>query len=384
MKASQQSGGPVLAINSDVAMMNEHVRMSFDPAEQQALLAYAADMLPTDERTVTRSVELPSGRTAHVKCASVGSAAGRAGAVFRVRLVQDAPLAAAGATLLRGARSQATLPGVVGSGAVWMRCVQQVNSCYEAGEWLALAGEPGTGKQALLRAIHQMHNPTRSFRVLQPPQQSDADAWLASFDDALSSPGTMVVLAHADRLEEPIAELVADQVLELVSDDDPTRRPHVAITMMSAELETNALVTAFPRTIEVPPLRHHVDDLDELVRYLLGQFIGDDRLTVSPRAMAQLRRLYWPGNVTQLRRLLGEIAKRRHSGVVELGDLPPEARTAGHRVLTPIEALERDAIVQALLDNDQRPASAASALGMSRATIYRKFRQYGISLPLGQ
>jgi len=76
--------------------------------------------------------------------------------------------------------------------------------------------------------------------------------------------------------------------------------------------------------------------------------------------------------------------KRRHSGVIEVGDLPPEARTSGHRVLTPIEALERDAIVQALLDNDQRPADAASALGMSRATIYRKFRQYGISLPLAR
>ena len=74
--------------------------------------------------------------------------------------------------------------------------------------------------------------------------------------------------------------------------------------------------------------------------------------------------------------------KLRHSGTIEVDDLPPEARTSGHRVLTPIEALERDAIVQALLDNDQRPASAASALGMSRATIYRKFRQYGISLPI--
>jgi transcriptional regulator of acetoin/glycerol metabolism len=40
--------------------------------------------------------------------------------------------------------------------------------------------------------------------------------------------------------------------------------------------------------------------------------------------------------------------------------------------------------VQALLDNDQRPADAASALGMSRATIYRKFRRYGIALPLAR
>jgi transcriptional regulator of acetoin/glycerol metabolism len=132
----------------------------------------------------------------------------------------------------------------------------------------------------------------------------------------------------------------------------------------------------------VPPLRHHVDDLADLVPHLLSQLVGEDRLTVSSRAMAQLRRLNWPGNVTQLRRLLGEVVKRRHSGVIEIADLPPEARTAGHRVLTPIEALERDAIVQALLDNAQRPAAAARALGMSRATIYRKFHHYGISLPL--
>jgi transcriptional regulator of acetoin/glycerol metabolism len=383
LKACQQSGGPVLAINNDVVMMNEHVRLIFDAPEQQALLAYAAEMLRSDDRTVTRTVELPSARTANVKCAPVGCEAGRAGTVFRVRLVQETRSAAPGGALIHGIRSSLTPPGVVGSSAIWTRCVQQVNSCYEAGEWLALAGEPGTGKQTLLRAVHQLHNPTRSFRNLEPPGPSDIDTWLTALDEALSTPGTMVVLEHADQLDPSTAEVVADQMLELDSDDDdPIQRGRVAITVTSTDLASNALVLAFPRTIEVPPLRHHVDDLDDLVPHLLGQLIGDDRLTVSARAMAQLRRLNWPGNVTQLRRLLGDVVKRRHSGVIETSDLPPEARTAGHRVLTPIEALERDAIVQALLDNAQRPAAAARALGMSRATIYRKFHHYGISLPL--
>jgi transcriptional regulator of acetoin/glycerol metabolism len=51
-------------------------------------------------------------------------------------------------------------------------------------------------------------------------------------------------------------------------------------------------------------------------------------------------------------------------------------------VLSPIEALERDAIVLALNDNGENPTTAAQALGMSRATIYRKIRQYGIVSPL--
>ena len=43
-----------------------------------------------------------------------------------------------------------------------------------------------------------------------------------------------------------------------------------------------------------------------------------------------------------------------------------------------IEALERDAIVNALTDSGESPTTAARTLGMSRATIYRKIREYGI------
>ena len=382
MKACQQSGGPVLAVNADVVMMNEHVRMIFDASEQQALLGFAGDMPPTDERTLSRSVELPTGRTAHLKYASVGSEAGRAGTVVRVRLVQNAHRASGGATLSRGARSSPAMPGLVGSSAMWSRCVSQVNSSYENGEWLALAGEPGTGKETLLRGVHLLHNPTRGFRTVEPPQRGGVEAWLGALTDTLSAPGTMVVLAHADQLDDETSGLAADKLRELKAADASGLRARVAITMTSPDQAPNALVSSFARTIEVPPLRHHIEDLTDLVPYLISQLLGDDRLTASPQTMAQLRRLNWPGNISQLRRLLGEIDKLRHSGTIEVDDLPPEARTSGHRVLTPIEALERDAIVQALLDNDQRPASAASALGMSRATINRTFRQYGISLPI--
>jgi len=43
--------------------------------------------------------------------------------------------------------------------------------------------------------------------------------------------------------------------------------------------------------------------------------------------------------------------------------------------------VERDAIVQSLQDHDGNKVRAAEALGMSRATIYRKIRQYGIITP---
>jgi transcriptional regulator of acetoin/glycerol metabolism len=44
-----------------------------------------------------------------------------------------------------------------------------------------------------------------------------------------------------------------------------------------------------------------------------------------------------------------------------------------------MEALERDAIVRSLEDNANNKLQAAIALGMSRATIYRKMRDFGIA-----
>ncbi|HKC28035.1 MAG TPA: GAF domain-containing protein [Jatrophihabitans sp.] len=382
LKVCQQSAGPILAINHDVVMMNDHARTAFDAVEQEALLGYAVDMIRADRRSVSRTVELPGGRSAQLRSAPVGSGAGQAGTVFRVRLLQTPPPLRAGALLIRGGRVPLTVPGLAGSSSVWTRCVQQVNSCYETGEWAALAGEPGSGKQAILRAVHRLHSPAGRFRVLEPPLPGAVDEWLSTLADECEQQCGMVVLRHVDRLDESTAELVANHLADLVRNGDRAKRARVAITASSSELPWDVLSMAFPRTVEVPPLRHHIDDLPELVPYILRQLLGEDRLSVSSHVMAQLRRLDWPGNVAQLQKLLSEVVKRRHAGVVEIDDLPPSARTSGHQVLTVLEAMERDAIIQALLDNDEHPAEAAHALGMSRATIYRKFRRYGISLPL--
>jgi hypothetical protein len=63
MKVCQHSSGPVLALNNDVVMSNDHVRQLFDPAEQDALIGYAMDTMRAGDRTTARTVELPSGRT---------------------------------------------------------------------------------------------------------------------------------------------------------------------------------------------------------------------------------------------------------------------------------------------------------------------------------
>ena len=74
--------------------------------------------------------------------------------------------------------------------------------------------------------------------------------------------------------------------------------------------------------------------------------------------------------------------QRRRSGVILPDDLPPECRTVSRRLLSPLEAMERDAIVRSLIDWDGNKIKAARSLGMSRATIYRKIHEYGIVAPV--
>ncbi len=47
----------------------------------------------------------------------------------------------------------------------------------------------------------------------------------------------------------------------------------------------------------------------------------------------------------------------------------------------PLESMQRDAIVQSLLDYHGSKVKTAESPGVSRATIYRKIRQYGIITP---
>ncbi len=379
LSASRRPGAAVMALGSGTVMMTESMRLMFGADEQRDLLGFAHGMLDSRADATLRNVELSSGRQAHLRSSPVGTGSDYAGSVFTVRLLRQ--------MVGRPARLETprhvSPPGLSGASPAWRRCVEQARSCYDATEWLVLSGEPGTGKKTLLRAIHQQRNPGAGIRFLDPPEPSETSSWLRELSEILDDPSTMVVIHHADALDDGTSAALRDRLRRLPADPSTGAPQRVAATVTDTASWLDDLATLFPAAVVVPPLRHHLDDLPELAARLLARSVkGTDPPTLSEAALAQLSRLDWPGNVTQLHEVMAEVVKYRSSGTIDVQDLPARARTSNHRRLTPIEALERDAIVEALLDNEQRPAQAAEALGMSRATIYRKLRRYGISLPI--
>jgi transcriptional regulator of acetoin/glycerol metabolism len=262
-----------------------------------------------------------------------------------------------------------------------VRGCHQVDAVYRSGEWLAMAGERGTGKLAVLRATHQRRNPSGRFGVLDAADATDHTWQAEARRELLEGVGTLVI-RHADRLNARRLHALAAALQEALAQG---RQNELWVAVTLSESRPNSglsrLLGFFPSTVDLPPLRHHIEDLHDLVPFFLGKLNQHARLTCSPEAMQLLVRSSWPGNTEQLWQVLRRVVQHRRTGTIQPADLPPECWTVSRRLLSPLESMERDAIVQALLDSGNNKVKAAVSLGMSRATIYRKIHEYGIVTP---
>jgi len=381
VRACRRTGGIVMALGNDVVMLNDHARQVLDPGDQSALIGHATEALARQNPGAV-SVDLPSGVVARMFCRRISGNGPYADGVVHVKLMA----APAVVPEVPAPRTAMYLPGLVGSGVLWLRACREAEALYDAADWMTLEGESGVGKLALARAVHQRRNPAARFHVLD----ADGDAkdaktaqdWLAKARSELLEGEGMLVIRHVDALNAKQVHALASALQEAKT---AKRHKHlrVALTLnrkqAGADLNPMArLLRFFQGTVELPPLRHHIEDLHELVPFFLARLSQQGRLTCSPEAMQLLLRHNWPGNTEQLWQVLKQVVQRRRAGVIMPKDLPPECWTVSRRLLSPLESIERDAIVQSLQDHEGNKVRAAEALGMSRATIYRKIHEYGI------
>ncbi|MEV0068667.1 helix-turn-helix domain-containing protein [Amycolatopsis sp. NPDC050768] len=372
LRACRRGQGIVLAVNNDLVMLNDHARQLLVPEDQAALLARAVEAL-SSQSDRSLSMDLPSGARARLSYTPVSSDVGPAGGVVRARLLQEPEVVSA-----RTDTRQPVLPGIVGTGALWVRACHSVGRFARDRKWTVVEGGPGSGKLAVARAAHSGSTASAPCEVVELDGIKPGE-WEVPVRRALrKGPGT-VVFRHLDKLSQQEQRALA----AVLDDARLDARVWGVATVSEGEqdgLDTD-LMRHFPTSVTVPPLRHHIEDVRVLVPFLLAQLGKGPLLHCSPAALQLLLRNEWPGNVAQLRQVLRKVVHTRRAGVIEPEDLPPECRTVVKRVLNPLESLERDAIVRSLLDADGNKSRAAHSLGMSRATIYRKIRDYGIDIP---
>ena len=144
-------------------------------------------------------------------------------------------------------------------------------------------------------------------------------------------------------------------------------------------------------SVEVPPLRDRMEDLPLLVRHFLEKYAaktGRADKELSQQTMTLMERYAWPGNIRELENAIERAVILSKEAVIGPDDLPQAVR-AGHEArglasgLEPgglsLEELERTYIVASLDRFGGNQAATAAALGISRTTLWRKLKSYGLS-----
>jgi transcriptional regulator with PAS, ATPase and Fis domain len=142
----------------------------------------------------------------------------------------------------------------------------------------------------------------------------------------------------------------------------------------------------------LPPLRERVQDIGPLARGMAARFaqkFNKELSAVSPEALARLEAYPWPGNIRQLENVMQRSVLMSAGPELLWTHLPKPIQEYGESsrsssptaigsLLQNRQEFERCAIQRALMNSGDTRARAASALGISRVTLYKKMKKYGL------
>lgn len=277
-------------------------------------------------------------------------------------------------------------------------------------------GETGSGKELVARALHELsprrNKPFAAINCAALPAQlleselfghvrgaftgavrdnlghfRVADGGTVFLDEVAELP--LEVQAKLLRVTEertvlPVGATAAVPVnVRLISATHRSLRQAVSEGKFRADLMFRLRVVP----LFLPPLRDRPEDIEPLVEKFVRSLNESDNTRridrISERALMVLQSHSWPGNVRELQNVVQYAFLLGEGPVLGEGDLPDEVRTAGTEERSggaSYQSLPAEArrIVRALDRAAGNRGQAAQSLGISRSTLWRRMRDFGI------
>ncbi|MCK9423458.1 MAG: sigma-54 dependent transcriptional regulator [Bacteroidales bacterium] len=134
--------------------------------------------------------------------------------------------------------------------------------------------------------------------------------------------------------------------------------------------------------IELPPLRKRIEDIEILADFFISKYAVKYKkncVRIHPKAIERLRRYEWPGNVRELQHTMEKaviLCEGREISPADL-NLNQPYHILTKETLT-LEEMEKRTILNELKSNSQSLSIVAKNLGISRTTLYKKMKNYGL------
>jgi two-component system nitrogen regulation response regulator GlnG len=298
-----------------------------------------------------------------------------------------------------------------------------------------IAGETGTGKELIARAIYQHSSRAKApFMALNcaaiPENLLESELFgheKGSFTGAdrrrigkfeQCNNGTILLDEIGDMplaLQAKILRLLQEQSFERVGGNETVRTnvrliaaSHRDLKALSAEGKFRAdlyyRLSVF--TIHLPPLRERGEDLAMLTHYYIQRFsreLGREVATVDAEAIARLRAYHWPGNIRELQSVVKQALLQSRGSVLLSSFLPELSVAPSDAPATTNANLELEAFIRQRLQPESRDLyaqthgqvdrflltrvleytggsqhKAARLLGIARQTLRLKLRDLGL------
>lgn len=302
---------------------------------------------------------------------------------------------------------KAQFHGLVGQSPSMQMIYRQIRDLSTVDSTVLIEGETGTGKELVARAIHlcgsRRHRP---FVPVNCGGLTDSllgsqlfghrrGAFTGAFEDhkgffEAADGGTIFLDEIGDlppTVQTALLRVLQEREVQRLGDSRARQvdvrvlvatQHNLAQAVELGQFRADLLYRIRVARIHLPPLRKRLDDLPLLV----ASFLADCRAatgkgieSISHQAMQVLLRYSWPGNVRELKSAIESAVIRCQRSIVEADDLPPEISSSTFGPVPNSVAVEEQAerLRVALARTGGNRAAAARLLGVSRATLYRRF-----------
>ena len=308
--------------------------------------------------------------------------------------------------------------GMLGDSPEMLNIFEMIERVGPSDISVLIRGETGTGKELVARALHnssdRAKNPFLAINCATLTPELLASELFGhvrgSFTGAIKDKKGLFELADQGTLFlDEIGELpliLQARLLRVIQEQQftpvgGTQSIKVNVRLLSAthralraEVDRGTFRADLMYRIRViplylPALRERSSDLLKLTRYLihttnqrLSGLIKRQVRGLSTEAQLAIENYFWPGNIRELNNAIEYALIMGNSELIEFSDLPPELRGEGPIEMEhhsqELENAERGEVLRALAAHHGNRGEAAKALGMSRATLWRKMKGFGL------
>jgi two-component system response regulator HydG len=310
--------------------------------------------------------------------------------------------------------------GIIGKSGSMQDVIRTARQVAASDIPVLIMGESGTGKELIARAIHSSSRRRKQrlvalncaglsesiledelFGHIRGAFTGAAGEREGRFEHA--DGGTLFMDEIGDMPQAMQAKLLRvlenGEVVRLGS-NDPIRVDVRLISATNRNLDEMVTEKKFREdlffrikgvTIRIPPLRERREDIPLLIYYFLKQ--ASERYNkpienVKPETQQLLMSYTWPGNVRQLKNVIENMVVLSNGNQLAPDSLPREIRPADAQLIggldnvvgISLEQLEKEAIRNTLKMTNGNREQAAKILGIGERTLYRKIKEYGITL----